>query len=112
MPDAVFKLSGMALIAEEGPSFGTPVFTREGLDGYFIQSSSDERYIDEFVRLPLRANWKTSFAEQRSSRSFVIGAPFLYGFKDFEERVTVDEKFVLQLKLQDEFDQYSQFPFL
>lgn len=112
MKNAIFKLSGIVFVAEEGPSFGTPVFTNEDHDSYFIQSSSDERYITDFVALSSRKNWKRSFAELRSNRSFVIGTPFLYGFRDIDQRLTVDEKFVLQLKLQDEFDHYIQLPFL
>ena len=112
MSNGIFMLAGIVLIAEEGPSFGTPVFTREDRSTYFIQSSSDESYVEDFVELPSRENWRKSFAELRSNRSYVIGAPFLYGFRDNERRLTVDEKFVLQLKLHDEFDKYKELPFL
>lgn len=111
MKDAIFRLAGVILIAEEGPSFGTPVFAQDDLDSFFIQTSSDENYIEDFVKLPSRVNWKKRLAELRSNRSFVVGSPFLYGFRDREGRLTVDEKFVLQLKLQDEFAQYADLPF-
>ncbi|MCK1658537.1 hypothetical protein IVA90_13025 [Bradyrhizobium sp. 151] len=79
---------------------------------YYIQSSSDESYIEGFVKLPQRSNWRNNFAELRSNCSYVVGAPFLYGFRDNDNRVTVEEKFVLQLKLHDEFDRYGELPFL
>jgi GcrA cell cycle regulator len=108
----VLELSGVLFMADEGPSFGTPVFKGEDLDAYFLQSSSDERVIENFVRLSSQQVGRRGFAVLRSNRSFVIGMPFQYGFRDADGRISVNEKFVLQEKLRDEFDKYRNRAFL
>jgi len=107
-----FGVAGIVLISEEGPSFGTPIFARNDRADHFIQSSSNESFVEEFVALLTRVDGKRGYVEFRSNRSFVVGSPFSVGFRDIEGRLTVDEKFVLQLKLLDEFEEYMRWPFL
>ncbi len=111
MSNDTFALAGVILITDDGPSFGTPVFTRSYDPAHYVQSSGDGEYIDSFLPLPDLAK-KLRIAERKSNRPYLVGTPFMYGFKDHEGRISVDEKFVLQTKLTEDFDHYAKEPFL
>lgn len=111
MNTTFYKLSGVVPISTDSPSFATPVFTNDQRE-YFIQSSSNEILIDEFLALPDKVRTQENFIQLRANPSYVVGGAFLIGFVDAERRVGVYERIDLKKKLTSEFESYCDFPFV